>query len=148
MTEEKIKTFAKDFLFRTGLDLEKRLPANDLETNKVDAFVNRIEMMIEEEIKTRNPNYAIWKARGLSEVQEDAIYRAILEQAAYVFVVGDMNFISGYDPVSGNITPLNEIRKRQFSPMAIKILTNVGLFYSGIGNRTRGGYLEERDRWC
>ena len=79
-----------------------------------------IEMMIEEEIKTRNPNYKRWKERGLTEVQEDAIYRAILEQAAYVFVVGDMNFISGYDPVSGVMTPLNEIRKRQFSPMAIK----------------------------
>ncbi len=147
MTEEKVKTFAKDFLFRTGIDLEKRLPANDLESNKINAFVNRIEMMIEEEIKTRNPNYVRLKRKGLSEIQNDAIYRAILEQAAYVFVVGDMNFISGYDPVSGVMTPLNEIRKRQFSPMAIKILTNVGLFYSGIGGRTRGGYLEERDGW-
>lgn len=139
MTEEKIKTFAKDFLFRTGLDLEKRLPANDLETNKVDAFVNRIEMMIEEEIMARNPNYVRLKRKGLSEIQNDAIYRAILEQSAYVFMVGDMNFISGYDPVSGVMTPLNEIRKRQLSPMAKKILTNAGMFYAGIGYSTNVG---------
>lgn len=147
MTEEKIKTFAKDFLFRTGLDLEKRLPANDLETNKVDAFVNRIEMMIEEEIKTHNPNYKRWKERGLSEAQEDAIYRAILEQAAYVFVVGDFNFMSGYDPVSGTITPIDELRKRSFSPLAKKILTNAGLFYAGLGRRSQGGYAERRSGW-
>lgn len=132
MTEEKIKTFTKDFLFRTGIDLEKRLPANDLETNKVDAFVNRIEMMIEEEIMARNPSYRRWKERGLSEAQEDAIYRAILEQAAYVFVVGDFNYISGYDPISGTLTPIDELRKRTLSPQAKKILMNAGLFYAGL----------------
>lgn len=145
MTEEKIKTFAKDFLFRTGLDLEKRLPANDLETNKVDAFVNRIEMMIEEEIKTRNPNYAIWKARGLSEPQLDAIYSATIEQAIYMFSVGDFNLMSGYDPITGVMTPLEELRKRAFSPMAKKVLTNAGMFYAGIGYSANVG--PDRTGW-
>jgi len=145
MTESKIEQFAKDFKFITGMDLERRLPDNDFDTNKVASFVNRCEMLVEEEIKARNPNYAIWKARGLSEPQLDAIYRATIEQAIYMFSVGDFNLMSGYDPITGVMTPLEELRKRAFSPMAKKVLTNAGLFYAGIGYSTNVG--PDRTGW-
>lgn len=148
MTEEKINLFVKDFLFLTGISLEKRLRSGDNESGKLEAFVNRVEMIIEEEIKTRNPNYTRQLNHGLiTELQKEAIYKAMLEQATYIFSVGDMTMISGYDPVTGIMTPLNEIRKRTLSPMAKKILTNAGLFYSGIGQRTQGGYQEQRSGW-
>ena len=40
---------------------------------------------------------------------------------------------------------LEELRKRAFSPMAKKVLTNAGLFYAGIGYSTNVG--PDRTGW-
>ena len=57
----------------------------------------------------------------------------MLEQGYYLTENYDMNIVSGFDPVSNTVIPIDEIRKRAFSPLAATILRNVGLFYAGIG---------------
>lgn len=144
MTKEKIELFKEDFRKANAFNLEdKFLPENPLE---VDAFINRVEMIVEQEIMTRCPRYVVIK-NDISENQKNAIWNAIIEQAQYMIAIGDVNLMSGYDPVTNQITPINELRKRRFSPLAKVILTNSGLFYRGITNRRGSKYMLERSTW-
>jgi hypothetical protein len=52
-------------------------------------------------------------------------------------MTGDTTLISGFDPVSGNLVSYEEIRKRQFSDVAYKILLQAGLLYAGLDSTRR-----------
>jgi hypothetical protein len=141
MTTAEIIEFEKDMLTQYDVTLQTKLSGGN---NKIAAFANRVEMIVDEEIKANCPNYL---ESELETLQTTAIWNAKLEQAFYLINNYDMTIISGVDPQTGQIMPIDEIRKRAFSPMAKKILSNAGLFYSGIGAWNGDSYGYSRRGW-
>jgi hypothetical protein len=125
-----------------GVNLSTELKGNS--EHKVSAFINRVEMVVYEEIKDRNPSF---NESELEQIHLDNIWKAMLEQAYYMMNNYDMNIFSGVDPTNNNVMPISEIRKRAFSPLAKKILSNSGLLYSGLGRRNYYNYQYERSFW-
>lgn len=141
MTATEIIKFENDMLTQYDVNLQTKLAGGN---NKIAAFANRVEMIVDEEIKERCPNYL---ESELETLQTDAIWNAKLEQAFYLINNYDMTIISGVDAQTGQIMSIDEIRKRAFSPMAKKILSNVGLLYSGIGAWNGDSYGFSRRGW-
>jgi hypothetical protein len=143
MEQVKINQFKNDMLTQYGINLSTLLSG---EGEKEKIFINRVEMIVLEEIKSNNPTFRL-DLMGLLEL--DAIYKAELEQAYYLCQNNnyDMNTAIGYDPINNTVVPINEIRKRAFSPLSKKILTNAGLFYRGLGNNKVDSYAYTRGFW-
>ena len=141
MTTAEIIEFEKDMLTQYDVNLQTKLQGGN---NKIAAFANRVEMIVDEEIKANCPNYL---ESELETLQTTAIWNAKLEQAFYLINNYDMNIMSGIDPQTGQIMSIDEIRKRAFSPMAKKILSNAGLLYSGIGAWNGDSYGFSRRGW-
>lgn len=135
MTGERIEQFRNDYFKRTGRAFA--VDYGDAPEKEV-AFINRVEMMIDMAIAKKSPKYVMLKSQNaIPEFQKDVIWNAILEQAQYVMLIGDLTFMSGIDPVTGSVIPWDEILKRYMSPLVLSMLESYGLFYSGIGNGAR-----------
>jgi len=134
--------FEKAFEEKTGVILSQTLGSS----NAVTVFKNRTTTMITEYVKEQYPNYDITL---LTELQTTAITNAIIEQGFYMISTGvDLTTYLGIDSVTGNITPLDEIKKRTISPFAKKILKNAGLMYKGYGRSSvMTTYDETRRFW-
>ena len=128
--------FKKDMLNKYGIDLDIELTKLKITS---DIFYERIDEYIKEEIKTVNSTSDLD-----NEVYEAIIYKAVLEQASYVIINGDITTAMGIDFQTGQMMALNEIRKREMSPNARRILKNAGLFYSGISYESENDYLFRR----
>jgi len=143
MTELEVNEIEEKFNKNTGMNLTAECSKNEQLHLTTYGFVNRVEKIIKEEIKSRSPNIDL---NDLSALQTAALEDAILEQITYVLVNGDYSLIVGYDTANNSLAELKELRKRQWSPLAVKILTNAGLFYGGLDPRGRypcfdeGGY--------
>lgn len=140
MTYEQIEKFKEDYFTKTGRVLT--VDYNE-SPEKVNALINRTEMLIDSVITSRSPNYLRNKTKGqIPDFQKETIWQAMLEQIQHILTLGDFTMVSGIDPVTGGVIPLQEIVKRYFSPIVMILLKNAGLFYSGVGNpRRRGDYL-------
>lgn len=93
---------------------------------KVEPFINRVETIVNQKIKEYNPK--IFDVSGSIQLYQNADYKqALLEQALYLINTGDASLMTGFDPVTNVLVPLDELRKRQFSPLAFMILENSGL---------------------
>lgn len=102
-------------------------------TANAERYIKRVQMLIEEDIKDKNPNYLTLKQTDkLYDFQKDAIIEAILEQIDYMMNVGDFTQVSGYDPITNSIADNKQLKKRHISALAKQILDNAGLYYSGI----------------
>lgn len=134
--------FEKAFEEKTGIILSQTLGSS----NAVTVFKNRTTTMITEYVKEQYPNYDITL---LTDLQTTAITNAIIEQGFYMISTGvDLTTYLGIDSVTGNITPLDEIKKRTISPFAKKILKNAGLMYKGYGGSSAmTTYDEVRRFW-
>ena len=142
MNSEKINQFINDFRDKYGINLETELQnyhfLGSYGDNKHIAFASRAEQMVLLKIGEYNPRFKLEKA---SEYQLEKIWEASLEQAFFILMTGDTTLISGFDPVSGNLVPYEEIRKRQFSDVAYKILLHAGLLYAGLDSTRRSVHL-------
>lgn len=127
--------FSNDMMKNYDINLDTQLEGS---SNKVDAFYNRVQMIVMLEIKSNNPNF---RENKITEKQKEAIWKAILEQAYYMINNYDMNIVSGFDPISNSTVSIEEIRKRAFSPLARKILLTSGLLYRGIGDISYDRYV-------
>lgn len=106
-------------------------------------FTKRIALIITEEIKSRSAKARRLIIDGkLTATQFLAIKEAILEQMFYTINAGDYSLIIGFNPDQNSLVNLQELRARQFSPLAIKILKNAGLFYAGLDGRTMTPLVE------
>lgn len=135
MTGEQIEQFRNDYFKKTG-----RTFAVDFGSSPEQevAFINRVEWLIDSVISSHSPNYVMNKSKNaISEYQKNVIWEAILEQVVYMMLVGDTTLMSGIDPVTNTVIPIEEIKKRYISPIVLGNLKNSGLFYSGIGNGSR-----------
>lgn len=116
--------FKKDMINKYGVDLEQEL--NQI---SAEAFYTRTRDILVLDIKVQNPNFDEEETKN-----EPFLYKAILEQAYYTINNADFSQITGIDFQTGTIIPLAEIRKRDISPIAKRIMMNAGFYYSGLGN--------------
>lgn len=132
MTFQEANKFIDEYASYTGKDLNevvKLHPQLSLLFGNGAAFVQRVERIITEEIKYRAP---LVNLDDMSDIQKAALRNAITEQITYTVASGDFSLISGYNDVDNTSLSTKEIRQKMFSPLAIKILTNAGLLYSGL----------------
>lgn len=127
MKKYDVVDFANDMREHYGRDLDLELEGNE---HKVKAFFRRVKMVVMAEIKMANP---MFRENRLNDYQKEHLWDATLEQAYYMLNNYDMNIVTGYDPISNSTVPIEEVRKRAFSPLAKTILRNAGLMYAGVG---------------
>lgn len=142
MTLEKREQFQNDFMNKYGINLQTALTNYHFlggdNNQKHLLFSERAEQMVLLKISEYNPRFKLEKA---SEFQLEKIWEASLEQAFFMLMTGDTTLISGFDPVSGNLVSYDEIRKRQFSDVAYRILLHAGLLYAGLDSTRRSVHL-------
>ena len=139
MTNSEANEMTELFNKYSGLDLNEEMTHNEQTKMTAFGFINRTETILKEEIKSRAPTVDL---DNLTDKQKTAFQNALIEQMLYVINIGDFTLISGYDNNSNSLTDLRELRKRTYSPIAIKILKNSGLLFSGITN-----YHYDSDWW-
>ncbi len=142
MTLEKREQFQNDFMNKYGINLQTALTNYHFlggdNNQKHLLFSERAEQMVLLKIGEYNPRFKLEKA---SEFQLEKIWEASLEQAFFMLMTGDTTLISGFDPISGNLVSYEEIRKRQFSDVAYRILLHAGLLYAGLDSTRRSVHL-------
>lgn len=139
MNDLEIRKFCNEFLKRTGVELSVQLPGGDDDAGKIERFINRVNDIIEAEIWKYNPHFRLDR---LDEFQKEQLLKAQIEQGLYLLSTGDLSLISGYDPINATFVPVDELRKRAFSPLARQYLMRAGLLYRGIGNVRTNKYYE------
>ncbi len=132
-----MEQFKNDMLLKYGIDLEKSL----IGEISIQALYTRTRELLILEIQERCPSFR--EEEDLANY-ENIIYKAVLEQAYYVLNNTDFSIASGIDFQTGQIMPIEEIRKRQLSPIAKRILSNAGLFYAGLGMHEVEDYRYKR----
>lgn len=119
---------ADDFLEYTGIDLAAKLKDTDNPSDKVNAFLLRIETRMEAFL---NANF--FKRIGdewpcFSDYQKLHYKYALLEQALYVFRNGEISTDSGYEPDEGIKLDPTARKKLILSPNAQDQLQLCGLW--------------------
>ena len=125
---------AEDFLEYTGINLAEELRDNSNPSDKVNAFLRRIEVRIESFMNAhffRNVNEEYTK---FSDFQKEHYKYALLEQAYYTFKNGDIYTDSGYDPEKGIIVNKKELEGLVIAPAAKDHLRLTGLWSRHIGS--------------
>lgn len=134
---------AEDFLAYTGIDLKSNLKDDDNPSNKVNAFLFRVE--------TRMANFIaayLYKDidnifKNFTDFQKLHYKYALLEQALYILRNGDISVDSGYDFESNEvIVKQEELMKRIICINAKAELMRIGIWNREIKNVGRWG-LEE-----
>lgn len=129
---------ADEFTEYFGIDLAEELKDTANPSDKVNAFLQRIEDRMETFMNThffKNVS-DLWPT--FSENQKKHYKLALLEQAFYVFKNGDISTDSGYDPERGVIVSKYAKTEITIAPNAIDHLRMTGLWTGHIGN---GGFF-------
>lgn len=119
---------ADDFLLYTGIDLGAQLKGNGNPSNKVNAFLNRIEVRMEAFLNANFFKLITDEWPRFNDFQKQHYKYALLEQALYVFKNGDISVDSGYDPDEGVKISLNDKKALIMAPNAIDHLVLTGLW--------------------
>lgn len=127
-----------EFREYTGVDLEEELRDTSNPSDKVAAFLRRIEDRMEVFL---NANFFkrvsdVWPC--MTDFQKQHYKLALIEQAYYVFKNGDISTDSGYDPDKGVVASKHSRAEITLAPNAIDHLRMTGLWSGHIG---RGGFF-------
>lgn len=144
MTVEETNGIIAEFQDYCGLTLEQELKDHYPVPITPHAFVNRTDTALRAEIAERSPTTDL---NALADGQKKAYRAAMLEQLLYMLASGDFFLLNGYDETNNSLADLKEMRKRAYSPLAMKILRGAGLLYAGADRFLSGGYLDERRNW-
>lgn len=125
----------EEFLEYTGIDLTAELKDTANPSDKVNAFLKRIEDRMEVFL---NANFFKnigdeWPA--FNDNQKHHYKLALIEQAYYVFKNGDIYSDSGYDPDNGIVASKHALGEITLAPAAKDHLRMTGLWTAHIGNR-------------
>lgn len=130
---------ADEFREYTGVNLEAELRDTSNPSNKVNAFLKRIEDRMEVFMNThffKNIN-EYWPK--FTDFQKEHYKLALIEQAYYTFKNGDIYSDSGYDPEKGIIASKHALSELTIAPAAKDHLRMTGLWSGHIGNG--GGFF-------
>lgn len=129
---------ADEFREYTGVDLQAELRDTSNPSDKVNAFLRRIEDRMEVFLnahffKRVTDEWPYW-----SDEQKGWYKKALIEQAYYVFKNGDISSDSGYDPDKGIVASKHALTELVIAPNAQNYLRMTGLWNAHIG---RGGFF-------
>lgn len=137
--EFKTRFITKDeFKLYFGIDLEIELPESDNSSDRVNAFLCRIENLLEAWINT---NYfyrlnTFWET--FTDYQKEQYKLALLEQAYYVLKNGDISSDSGYDKDKGIVADRRSLNVIAISPATYNHLDNGGFLNKHIYKKGTG----------
>ena len=125
---------ADEFREYTGVDLDQELRDTSNPSNKVSAFLMRVEDRMEVFMNTH-----FFKNVGeiypkMTDEQKAHYKLALIEQAYYIFKNGDIYSDSGYDPDKGIIASKHALTELTIAPAARDHLRMTGLWTSHIGS--------------
>lgn len=126
-----------DFENYWGVDLDARLKDNGSEndSNKANLFLMRVEDRLLAWIDANTFRTYRWEEVGGKD--RDALQKAILIQAMYVFRNGDISTDSGYDPQRGIVAAKKDLQLIEICDAAIDILKTSSLYSRKMKNRRR-----------
>lgn len=126
---------ADEFREYTGVDLAEELHDTSNPSDKVNAFLKRVEDRMEVFLNANFFKNVTEIYPHFSEEQKRHYKLALIEQAYYVFKNGDISADSGYDPERGVILSKHARNEITLAPNAIDHLRMTGLWSARIGNR-------------
>lgn len=129
---------ADEFREYTGIDLAEELQDTSNPSDKVNAFLKRVEDRMEAYLNAHLFKNVSDLWTRFSDIQKAYYKRALLEQAYYVFKNGDISADSGYDPERGIIVSKHALTEITLAPNAKDCLRMTGLWSGHIGN---GGFF-------
>lgn len=129
---------ADEFREYTGINLAEELKDTSNPSDKVNAFLKRIEDRMETYLNAHffKKVSDLWPC--FTDVQKHHYKLALIEQAYYVFKNGDISTDSGYDPEKGIIGSKHALTEITIAPNAKDHLRMTGLWSGHIGN---GGFF-------
>lgn len=126
-----------DFKNLFGIDLRQRLRPSDNESNKADLFLMIVEDKFLQEVDRRIFRNYDWDEITLHPDDLEAMQKAVLTQALYVYRNSDLGLDSGYDPDRGVIVDKEALEAIKICDDALNYLRNAGLYVLTISNRRR-----------
>lgn len=112
-----------------------RESGSELDSNKANMFLMRVEDRLLAWLDANTFRNFRWE--DLSGQRKDALQKAILVQAMYVFRNSDISMDSGYDPQRGVIAQRKDLQLVEICDSAFDILKSAGLYSRVIKNRKR-----------
>lgn len=126
---------SNDFLDYTGIDLNTELKGD---SSAADRFLKRVESLFLNWCDANmGSKYCTWEEVSRHPNDAEAVRRALLEQALYMYRNGDLFSDSGYDPQRGAMIQKDDLRRRSISDTAVDIIKAAGLFSHVLRNRRR-----------
>lgn len=119
---------ADEFREYTGIDLEEELKDTSNPSDKVNAFLKRIEDRMEVFLNAHFFKNVTALYPCFSENQKYHYKLALIEQAYYVFKNGDISTDSGYDTDRGIIISKHARTEITLAPNAVDHLRMTGLW--------------------
>ena len=126
---------ADEFREYTGVDLEAELRDTSNPSNKVNAFLKRIEDRMEVFMNTHFFKNVQEEWPCFTDFQKEHYKLALIEQAYYVFKNGDIYSDSGYDPDKGIVASKHALSEITIAPAAKDHLRMTGLWCGHIGQK-------------
>jgi len=111
----------KEYLERFGIRLDRVIPSQDKEGSQTTIRINQVTEKIQEYILSRTKNIDF---DDLSATQQTYINKACMEQLNYELNNANYSEESGYNSFSGEMHMIGEIRAREISITAKRILDN------------------------
>ena len=124
-----------DFKNYFGIDLDERLRPSDNEGNKANIFLNIVEDRFLNWVDLNCFRNYQWE--DLTGDDLEALQKAILTQAYYVYYNSDIGTDSGYDPDKGIIADKRELERIKICDDAVNFLRDAGLFSHVMNNYRR-----------
>lgn len=109
-----------------GVELSFELPDNDNAGGKVNAFIFRIEMIVESFLQTEL--YKTIDFNEMTDFQQEHFKLGILEQMNYMIRNSDISGDSGYDPQKGVVVNRDYLKGITLGPNAIRQFMLAGLW--------------------
>lgn len=128
---------ADEFKEFSGIDLKYELADDDNASNKVNAFLYRIETRMSSFLDANFYHKIEIEYPKFSNYQKEHYKLALLEQALYILKNSDIAVDSGYDPTKGQMIDRGQLLELTISPRAKEHLILCNLWNRKIRNRGR-----------
>ena len=127
----------QDFNNYWGIDLNVVLPetGSELDSNKADMFLMRVEDRLMAWLDANTYRTYLWES--IEGNDKEAMQKAIIIQAMYIFRNSDLSTDSGYDPQRGVVIAKKDLQSIEICDAAVDILKASGLYSRTIKNRRR-----------
>ena len=128
-----------DYLNYFGENLDDILPNDDMPSGKAERFIARVTDEVAMLLDSNCFKRIDIEYGKFSDYQKKCFKLALLEQCHYKIKNGDITNDSGYDPQTGKIISVNELKGIELSRQAIRYLNLCGLWNRNVSGKLGGG---------